>query len=185
VKTVDWSVNGLWQLNGYYLQQAAPLNVPIFGSGTSLVTLASSFSDRAYGYFQVSASGAATVSLAPSGFIDQHRLFDGSDTGYYDTTGADTTIMATGANRFLHLTGACYLSENTPIRSGEDFCGNAAYRLTYDYTPLALGGVPEPATWAMMILGMGAVGFSMRSAKRRSEKNFDAKIKAITASALA
>lgn len=47
------------------------------------------------------------------------------------------------------------------------------------------GAVPEPATWAMMILGMGAVGFTMRSAKRRSEKKFDAKIEAITAGALA
>ena len=30
-------------------------------------------------------------------------------------------------------------------------------------SPAAIGGaVPEPATWAMMILGMGAVGFAMR-----------------------
>jgi len=29
--------------------------------------------------------------------------------------------------------------------------------------------VPEPASWAMMILGMGAVGFAMRAAKRKSK----------------
>ena len=28
------------------------------------------------------------------------------------------------------------------------------------------GGVPEPATWAMMLLGFGAVGFSMRRRRR-------------------
>ena len=33
-----------------------------------------------------------------------------------------------------------------------------------------VSAVPEPASWAMMILGMGAIGFTMRSAKRRSEK---------------
>ena len=32
----------------------------------------------------------------------------------------------------------------------------------------------------MMILGMGAVGFSLRSTERRSEKKFDAMIKKIT-----
>lgn len=31
----------------------------------------------------------------------------------------------------------------------------------------APGSVPEPSTWAMMILGFGAMGISMRSAKRR------------------
>ena len=31
------------------------------------------------------------------------------------------------------------------------------------------GVVPEPATWAMMILGFGAVGASLRSARRQSE----------------
>jgi hypothetical protein len=47
------------------------------------------------------------------------------------------------------------------------------------------GAVPEPATWAMMILGMGAVGYAMRHAKRRSDAKFDAKIQRITAGALA
>ena len=29
------------------------------------------------------------------------------------------------------------------------------------------GAVPEPATWAMMIIGFGMIGGTMRSAKRR------------------
>ena len=35
------------------------------------------------------------------------------------------------------------------------------------------GAVPEPATWAMMLAGVGAMGFAMR----RSNRKFDAKIK--------
>lgn len=31
----------------------------------------------------------------------------------------------------------------------------------------SVGGVPEPATWALMILGFGAVGLNLRSARRR------------------
>lgn len=43
------------------------------------------------------------------------------------------------------------------------------------------GAVPEPATWAMMILGFGLIGFAMRAAKRRDEAKFEAKIKRIAA----
>ena len=56
--------------------------------------------------------------------------------------------------------------------------------LSFSATPGA-GAVPETATWAMMILGMGAVGYSLRRAKRRSDVKFDAKIKRLTAGAIA
>lgn len=41
--------------------------------------------------------------------------------------------------------------------------------------------VPEPASWAMMILGMGAIGYMLRRKVRVSEARFDAKIKRIAA----
>lgn len=47
------------------------------------------------------------------------------------------------------------------------------------------GAVPEPATWAMMMLGMGAVGFALRRKARLSEVAFEARIKAITYGAAA
>ena len=61
--------------------------------------------------------------------------------------------------------------------------GNSSYAGTLSFA--AASAVPEPATWAMMILGMGAIGFSMRLAKRRSDEKFDAKIKRITDGAFA
>lgn len=42
--------------------------------------------------------------------------------------------------------------------------------------------VPEPATWAMMILGMGAVGYAMRRRVKVSEVNFTNHVLAIAAS---
>jgi hypothetical protein len=45
----------------------------------------------------------------------------------------------------------------------------------------AASGVPEPASWGMMILGMAVVGGFMRSRVRASEAKFDIKITRIAA----
>jgi hypothetical protein len=58
--------------------------------------------------------------------------------------------------------------------------GGAAARLVD-----GVSAVPEPATWAMLIFGFGAIAVSLRSAKRRSDQEFNAKIKRITEGATA
>lgn len=40
------------------------------------------------------------------------------------------------------------------------------------FVPGGAGGVPEPATWAMLILGMGFVGGAMRQHARRAKLRF-------------
>lgn len=60
--------------------------------------------------------------------------------------------------------------------SPRDFNGAITY---------AVAGVPEPAIWALMILGFGTIGFAMRRAQARSDVRFDAKIKRIAAHAQA
>ncbi|PZQ64768.1 MAG: hypothetical protein DI570_04255 [Phenylobacterium zucineum] len=44
--------------------------------------------------------------------------------------------------------------------------GAAFDNLTLDASPLQVAGVPEPATWAMMILGFGATGAMIRGRRR-------------------
>jgi hypothetical protein len=63
--------------------------------------------------------------------------------------------------------------------------GQYIFRSSADSVTLNIGAtpaVPEPATWAMMILGMGAVGFAMRRRIKVSEVNFTNKVRAIAAS---
>ncbi|WP_298674191.1 PEPxxWA-CTERM sorting domain-containing protein [uncultured Sphingomonas sp.] len=62
--------------------------------------------------------------------------------------------------------------------SGSDY-RNGIHSFDFDTLSIKAGGVPEPASWALMILGFGAVGGMLRSAKRRSDARFDAKVKRI------
>ena len=49
----------------------------------------------------------------------------------------------------------------------------------------SVGAIPEPATWGLMILGVGAVGGAVRRQVRRSNVKFDAKIRRIADGAAA
>ncbi len=92
--------------------------------------------------------------------------------------GMDTTLSA--------LDGNPYLGGRVDLRMGEDATGelyvlSKTYGDIYQLVSLA---VPEPETWAMMILGMAAIGLSMRSARRRSDDGVDANSERITDGAL-
>ena len=43
---------------------------------------------------------------------------------------------------------------------------------SYSFSALTAGGIPEPTTWAMMILGLGGVGASMRRRKQAVRVNY-------------
>lgn len=161
-KTVDWVVDGRWSLSSPYLGQTDPISISLVGGGQSMVTLDKTFADRAYGYFTTDATGGATLTLDPFRFVGTRTFFNGYDTGYNDTAGADTTITGVGTSHLFHLAGACYVAPTGPLALSDDECGNARYTLTFDYTP---GSVPEPATWALMLSGFGVVGIAMRRRK--------------------
>lgn len=60
-----------------------------------------------------------------------------------------------------------------------------SYRADTDNAVERVSAVPEPASWLMMIFGVGAVGFALRRRVRASEVKFDAKIKRMTEGAVA
>ena len=69
--------------------------------------------------------------------------------------------------------------DNTLNDTFGEFNGFASTAYNASYINSVLG-LPEPASWAMMILGMGVIGFTMRRKIRLSNANFDAHIKTIT-----
>ena len=61
------------------------------------------------------------------------------------------------------------------IEPGEGLYGNTygtqGFKGTWDYagSSAILSGVPEPATWAIMIVGFGMTGATIRAARRRGK----------------
>ena len=107
-----------------------------------------------FGSLRLITSGFVESSLDPDIFIDRGdpnaRVPFGNffDIGFGEVAGTvNTSRNDVRAFAFLGF------------RPGTPFIGSV--RLTYDFTPFA-SAVPEPATWAMMLVGFGAVGYSMR-----------------------
>lgn len=121
--------------------------------------------------------------------------------GYVDATTSTGTMFAFNANSFgnaLVFVPLGYVS-GSAIAASQTYAkatfaslglttGSYVYRSAADTVTInvgAMSAVPELATWAMMILGMGAVGTAMRRQVRRSEGKFDARIRRIAAGELA
>jgi len=91
-----------------------------------------------------------------------------------------TTVTITGLGTFTNGIAA----DTTPgtftlaTSSQDGMATNVNFTFTSNVSAAA-SAVPEPAAWAMMILGMAAIGYSMR----RSNVKFNAKIKGMTATA--
>lgn len=153
-----------------------------------------STSNGAYSYdayrFTVNTTGSYAITAASNAFDTYLGLYQGAFNPQNPLTNAlqynDDAPTSGGTNSLITRTlstGIQYFAVVTSFDPGER--GAYSLSITGPGTATIGAAVPEPATWAMMILGMGAVGFAMRSAKRRSDAKFDAKIKRITAGAAA
>ncbi len=96
-----------------------------------------------------------------------------------------TLLSATGTSNQT-FTGPGFTQDNLAVIDNQlriNLAGviytNAVINISL--APAAVAGVPEPASWAMMIAGFGAVGFALRKAKALSDARFEEKIKRLAA----
>lgn len=136
-------------------------------------------------FFQ--SGGAVTVNYA-AGFDTGFSFFYSSNSdatiNVYDGLGGTGSVLASlalakQANQNCAPGSTGFYCNWTPIgvnfagvARSIDFGGGANF-VAYDNitfgSALVGGAVPEPRTWAMMLLGFGFVGGAMRSAKRRQK----------------
>ena len=154
--TADWTVDGYWRLPGSEATGGADILVPLTGSGTADIALSFVDEGMAAGIFGVHGSGGATVTLNLAAFLGDRITFNGFDPGFFSDVG-DTTVTVGGMPTLMHLSQGCPVGDEA-YEALEDYCGTANYTLTYDYTP----AVPEPGTWAMLLIGFAGVGIALR-----------------------
>ncbi len=121
------------------------------------------------------------LSLASAGPINSFLILTGGPAISFDlssvtyATNPTLDTLSLSAAGFINFAGL----DRTPGRILLTAQGDNI--VTFSATSLAsVPTVPEPATWAMMIAGIGAIGFALRAAARRSEEKFNAKIKRIS-----
>jgi opacity protein-like surface antigen len=92
----------------------------------------------------------------------------------YDATNSDSETLTSNLGAFIGSGSVPFTFVSTSLFAFIGLNGTLALapeigglaQISYDYTPAAAGAVPEPASWAMMMLGFGAIGGAMR--RRRS-----------------
>jgi hypothetical protein len=113
-------------------------------------------------------SGAFSIAefnLIDLGNVDFDVTIDSLLNGVVTTTSITYNATNNGNNRFGVLAGAGEVITGVTINSDTGFGSFKQLRidLAQPTTP-----VPEPATWAMMLLGFGGVGMAMRRSRKRN-----------------
>jgi len=95
---------------------------------------------------------------------------------YRDATGASCTVRGVGTcgiNETASISGVPIMfGELNTITVNGLSRGLGSYGGNATFTPLA--AVPEPGTWALMLLGFGAVGYSMRRRRQTDSRSLQA-----------
>jgi hypothetical protein len=105
-------------------------------------------------------------------------LLDGTGLLFASLTDATSGVeIPVGAFRTVSLvfeTGASdpFIGKQLTLLMAGKGAGSAFDNVMLDAAPLQVSAVPEPATWAMMIVGFGAAGAMVRSSRRRSGMAF-------------
>lgn len=107
-------------------------------------------------------NGVAITGLTNFGGSDQAV----SNTAPFVTSGGISYTITGGEIFHLYRVGSSYFETNSVDDPTGVGANPAAILLIAADT--ANGGVPEPATWALMLTGFGMVGFGLRRARRQA-----------------
>lgn len=125
------------------------------------------------------APGAGSIALASSVWYAHSivarsdeiaALLNGNTIGSATVTNGITRAnQAALANGIFTVAAGDVLTFNVTKSANQQFGSIAGINATINFTPAVVGAVPEPATWATIILGFGMIGGAVR---RRGQPAF-------------
>lgn len=150
----------------WLVDASVDLNVGATYGGSVLFGPGGTFSIGLIGYdgtgFGISNGGGPGSVISQSGHGSSNHNFIIPNKSYYDPS---ISNAFTGSNSFnLNWgTGARTLSVNNIAKGTFNFSHTAS--VTYNYLAASVPAVPEPETYAMMLAGLGVMGFMARRRK--------------------
>ncbi len=123
--------------------------------------------------FTVAVSGVLTATLTtigilPANDVDFSKAFITGPNGpfSFDITKSAIASNADGLESGL-ISGVLLQPGTYQVRVAGTSGNSASYSGTLSFA--GVGAVPEPATWALLILGFGVIGFGMRRQRTRGQ----------------
>jgi hypothetical protein len=149
---------------GAFTNGTSPINVTLYNLTTNSVVTFASITGTPAGGSNYSFVSVAPVILTPGIYQINARYNDPANGNYNPNSGNTATVLFDTFGGKLTFEGSYY---NYPGTDGIATTKDTVSQLSYGAGTFDVTAVPEPTTWAMLILGFGMVGFGLRTRRKQ------------------
>lgn len=117
----------------------------------------------------VDGTGYSYVSTGPFNLFSGQQYVIGGNIDINDGDSYVTSASSVNVNGLISFAGTARSANGSGFAFADNINANGIGRFGPNFQ-FAIGAVPEPATWAFMILGFGAIGGAMRRQRKANVK---------------